>query len=82
MPPRFELGIEVLQTFALPLGYGTILFSSSQKRMTPRGFEPLLPPNGFQDRPVMTASVTLQISSYKRELGHRNDPVRGAEGGI
>ena len=24
MPPRFELGIEVLQTFALPLGYGAI----------------------------------------------------------
>ena len=23
-PPRFELGIKVLQTFALPLGYGTI----------------------------------------------------------
>ena len=23
VPPRFELGIEVLQTFALPLGYGT-----------------------------------------------------------
>ena len=43
-PTRFELGIEVLQTFALPLGYGTILFNSSPKRMTPRGFEPLLPP--------------------------------------
>ena len=24
VPPRFELGIEVLQTFALPLGYGTV----------------------------------------------------------
>ena len=24
-PPRFELGIKVLQTFALPLGYGTML---------------------------------------------------------
>ena len=22
-PPRFELGIKVLQTFALPLGYGS-----------------------------------------------------------
>lgn len=43
-PPRFELGIKVLQTFALPLGYGTILFNYSPKRMTPRGFEPLLPP--------------------------------------
>ena len=43
-PPGFEPGIEVLQTFALPLGYGTILFNSSPKRMTPRGFEPLLPP--------------------------------------
>ena len=35
-PTRFELVIEVLQTFALPLGYGT--------QVTPRGFEPLLPP--------------------------------------
>ena len=43
VPPRFELGIEVLQTFALPLGYGTI-FNYSLMRMTPRGFEPLLPP--------------------------------------
>ena len=25
VPPRFELGVEVLQTFALPLGYGTVL---------------------------------------------------------
>ena len=24
-PPRFELGIKVLQTFALPLGYSAIL---------------------------------------------------------
>ena len=24
VPPRFELGMEVLQTFALPLGYGTL----------------------------------------------------------
>ena len=24
VPPRFELGIRVLQTHALPLGYGTI----------------------------------------------------------
>ena len=24
VPPGFEPGIEVLQTFALPLGYGTI----------------------------------------------------------
>ena len=35
-PTRFELVIEVLQTFALPLGYGALV--------TPRGFEPLLPP--------------------------------------
>ncbi len=32
-PPRFELGIKVLQTSALPLGYGAIL-----ERKT--GFEP------------------------------------------
>ena len=24
VPPRFELGMEVLQTSALPLGYGTV----------------------------------------------------------
>ena len=24
VPPRFELGIEVLQPFALPLGYGAM----------------------------------------------------------
>ena len=24
-PPRFELGIKVLQTFALPLGYSAVL---------------------------------------------------------
>ena len=37
-PTRIELVIEVLQTFALPLGYGAIY------RMTPTGFEPMLPP--------------------------------------
>ena len=26
VPPGFEPGIEVLQTFALPLGYGTIYY--------------------------------------------------------
>ena len=35
-PTRFELVIEVLQTFALPLGYGAT--------MTPTGIEPVLPP--------------------------------------
>ena len=38
-PPRFELGIKVLQTSALPLGYIAIFIL-----VTPRGFEPLLPP--------------------------------------
>ncbi len=40
---RFEPGIEVLQTFALPLGYGTI-FNFSLKESDSKGFEPLLPP--------------------------------------
>ena len=31
VPPRFELGIEVLQTFALPLGYGTIWSGTAPK---------------------------------------------------
>ncbi len=35
---RIELVIEVLQTFALPLGYDAI------KNMTPTGFEPMLSP--------------------------------------
>ena len=35
-PPGFEPGIEVLQTFALPLGYGAIMIRA--------GFEPALPP--------------------------------------
>ena len=26
VPPRFELGVELLQSSALPLGYGTILY--------------------------------------------------------
>ena len=46
-PTRFELVIEVLQTFALPLGYGTVFTFIICKKsyiMTPRGFEPLLPP--------------------------------------
>ena len=30
VPPRFELGVEVLQTSALPLGYGTIALSSAR----------------------------------------------------
>ena len=31
-----------------------------------KGFEPLwLAPNGFQDRPVMTASVTLRMTKEK-----------------
>ena len=38
-PTRIELVIEVLQTFALPLGYDAIFFI-----MTPTGFEPMLPP--------------------------------------
>ena len=37
-PTRFELVIEVLQTFALPLGHGAILI------VTPTGIEPVLPP--------------------------------------
>ena len=36
---RIELVIEVLQTFALPLGYDAIY-----NKMTPTGFEPILPP--------------------------------------
>ncbi len=36
---RIELVIEVLQTFALPLGYDALL-----SEMTPTGFEPMLPP--------------------------------------
>ena len=46
VPPGFEPGIEVLQTFALPLGYGTIYYiiCFPVREMTPRGFEPLLPP--------------------------------------
>ena len=39
VPTRFELVIKVLQTFALPLGYGTIFIW-----MTPTGIEPVLPP--------------------------------------
>ncbi len=35
VPPGFEPGIEVLQTFALPLGYGTI--------PPPVGLEPTTP---------------------------------------
>ena len=37
---RFELMIRVLQTHALPLGYVAL----NIKLVTPRGFEPLLPP--------------------------------------
>ena len=46
VPPGFEPGIEVLQTFALPLGYGTIycIICFPVREVTPRGFEPLLPP--------------------------------------
>ena len=36
MPPGFEPGIEVLQTFALPLGYGTI-FNYSLKESDSKG---------------------------------------------
>ena len=37
VPTRFELVIEVLQTFALPLGYGTIFITSKTEK---EGFEP------------------------------------------
>ena len=51
-PTRFELVIEVLQTFALPLGYGAIyniLYSHilnicKHFLVTPTGIEPVLPP--------------------------------------
>ena len=33
-PTRFELVIEVLQTFALPLGHGAILYSDSNGNRT------------------------------------------------
>ena len=37
VPPRFELGIEVLQTFALPLGYGTTLLNYARyTKMIPK----------------------------------------------
>ena len=36
---RIELVIEVLQTFALPLGYDALL-----SEITPTVFEPMLPP--------------------------------------
>jgi hypothetical protein len=42
-PPRFELGIKVLQTSALPLGYGAIDGGSSRNRTSDtRIFSPLL----------------------------------------
>ena len=34
MPTRFELVIKVLQTFALPLGYGTIFINDSDGNTT------------------------------------------------
>ncbi len=34
MPPGFEPGIEVLQTFALPLGYGTIFTLLYVRKLT------------------------------------------------
>ena len=34
-PPRFELGIKLLQSFALPLGYGALI-----KMERTKGFEP------------------------------------------
>ncbi len=34
MPTRFELVIKVLQTFALPLGYGTIFLNDSDGNRT------------------------------------------------
>ena len=51
-PTRIELVIEVLQTFALPLGYGAIyniLYSHilnicKHFLVTPTGIEPVLPP--------------------------------------
>ena len=38
VPPGFEPGIEVLQTFALPLGYGTIYYMILQiyTKITPK----------------------------------------------
>ena len=33
VPPGFEPGIEVLQTFALPLGYGTILYFTNYTKI-------------------------------------------------
>ena len=47
VPTRFELVIKVLQTFALPLGYGTTYASDDQSEdltVTPTGIEPVLPP--------------------------------------
>ena len=43
-PPGFEPGIEVLQTFALPLGYVAILLNYASLLVTPTGIEPVLPP--------------------------------------
>ena len=34
VPPRFELGIRVLQTRALPLGYGTIFVKRTQNTLS------------------------------------------------
>ncbi len=35
-PPRFELGIELLQSCALPLGYGAVLRWSGRRESNPR----------------------------------------------
>ncbi len=53
MPPRFELGVELLQSSALPLGYGT----KNMERVT-----------GLETRYLHLGKVALYQMSYTRIL--------------
>ena len=70
-PTRFERVIEVLQTFALPLGYGAILNCLNHKMflvvwMTPTGIEPVLPPWKGDVLTAWPRSLTAFLLFFKR----------------
>ena len=71
-PPRFELGVEILQTSALPLGYGAIFHFAEKKSIHETagwGVCRLMngAGNGARTRHLSLGKAALYQMSYSRE---------------
>ncbi len=81
--PRFELGIEVLQTFALPLGYSTLKKWSGRRGKTKTRFTSglsfqleVLPRFELGIEVLQTFALPLGYSTLKKWSGRRDSNSR------